>query len=286
LELTADCGTDIAGRGMATGDSYVLGYRQAEQERLQRQAEELSDEAARLFDEIGVSDGARVLEIACGPRGCLDLLSTRVGASGRVVGVEISANSAALAQGFVTERGLRNVEVIAGDARSTGLPAESFDLVTARLVLVNIPRPEDVVSQAVALARPGGAVAFHEVDYSAVMCDPPSHAWTTALRLFNAVNEKNGNDYYLGRRLPRLLRDAGLVDIHVHPIVHVHPPGDPRRNLVADFVDNFKERILALDLIAEDDLRDLKQTLASHLDNPDTVVFFGPYIQAWGRKPD
>jgi SAM-dependent methyltransferase len=271
---------------MAEGDRYVLGYRHVEQERLQHQAEQLSDEAARLFDEIGISDGARVLEIGCGPRGCLDLLSTRVGASGRVVGVEISADLAALAEGFVTDRGLRNVEVIAGDARSIGLPAGSFDLVTARLVLVNIPQPEDVVSQAVALARPGGAVAFHEVDWAAFMCDPPSHAWTSALELFNAVNAKNGNDHYLGRRLPRLLRDAGLVGIHVHPIVHVHPPGDPRRNLVVEFVDNFREHILALDLIAEDDLRDLKQTLASHLDNPDTVVFIGPYVQAWGRKPD
>jgi SAM-dependent methyltransferase len=271
--------------GMAGIEQYALGYRVAEQQRLQRQGEQLSDEAARLFDEIGVSDGARVLEIGCGPRGCLDLLSTRVGALGRVVAVEISSELATLAQGFVTERGLRNVEVIAGDARSTGLPAGSFDLVAARLLLVNIPRPEDVVSQAVALARPGGAVAFHEVDWAAFMCDPPSHAWTTALQLFNAVNEKNGNDHYLGRRLPRLLRDAGLVDIHIHPILHVHPPGDPRRNLVVDFVDNFRERILALDLIAEDDLRDLKQALAAHLDDPETVVFIGPYIQAWGRKP-
>jgi SAM-dependent methyltransferase len=271
---------------MAAGDRYVLGYGQAEQERLQRQAEQLGDEAARLFDEIGILEGDRVLEIGCGPRGCLDLLSTRVGASGCVIGVEISADSAALAQDFVTERGLRNVEVIAGDARSAGLPAGSFDLVTARLVLVNIPRPDDVVSQAVALARPGGAVAFHEIDWAAVMCDPPSHAWTTALQLFTAVNEKNGSDYYLGRRLPRLLRDAGLLDIHVHPIVHVHPPGDPRRHLVVEFVDNFHDRIMSLDLISEDDLRDLKQNLASHLDDPNTVVFIGPYIQAWGRKPD
>jgi SAM-dependent methyltransferase len=270
---------------MAADGRYVLGYSQLEQERLQRQAEQFSDESARLFDEIGISDGARVLEIGCGPRGCLDLLSTRVGGSGRVVGVEISPELVALAKGFVTERGLGNVEVIAGDARSTGLPDASFDLVTARLVLVNIPRPEQVVSQAVALARPGGAVAFHEVDGAAFMCDPPSHAWTTALQLFNAVNEKNGNDFYLGRRLPRLLRDAGLVDVHVHPIVLVHPPGHPRRNLVVDFVDNFNEQILALDLIAEDDLRHLKQDLASHLDDPDTVVFDGPYIQAWGRKP-
>ena len=80
---------------MASGNHYVLGYRQAEQERLQRQAEELGHESARLFDEIGIPEGARVLEIGCGPRGCLDLLSARVGASGRVVGVEISADAVA-----------------------------------------------------------------------------------------------------------------------------------------------------------------------------------------------
>ena len=126
---------------MAAGDRYVLGYRQAEQERLQRQAEQLSDEAGRLFDQIGISDGARILEIGCGPRGCLDLLSARVGASGRVVGVEISADAVALVQTFLTERGLHNVEVIAGDARSTGLPEGSFDLVTARLVVCSNQNP-------------------------------------------------------------------------------------------------------------------------------------------------
>ena len=149
---------------MASGNHYVLGYRQAEQERLQRQAEELGHESARLFDEIGIPEGARVLEIGCGPRGCLDLLSARVGASGRVVGVEISADAVALAQTFLTDRGLQNVEVIAGDACSTGLPEGSFDLVTSPLILVTIPQPEQIIAQAVALARPGGAVAFHEVD--------------------------------------------------------------------------------------------------------------------------
>jgi ubiquinone/menaquinone biosynthesis C-methylase UbiE len=85
------------------------------------------------------------LEIGCGPRGCLDLLSARVGASGRVVGVEISADAVALAQTFLTERGLQNVEVMAGDARSAGLPEGSFDLVTSRLILVTIPQPEQII---------------------------------------------------------------------------------------------------------------------------------------------
>jgi hypothetical protein len=35
-----------------------------------------------------------------------------------------------------------NVQVRQGNAAETGLPRESFDLATARLVLVNIPEPD------------------------------------------------------------------------------------------------------------------------------------------------
>lgn len=52
-------------------DAYLLGHRSSEQERLQQQAEFLVDEANALFDQIGITPGARVVEIGCGPRGCL-----------------------------------------------------------------------------------------------------------------------------------------------------------------------------------------------------------------------
>jgi hypothetical protein len=53
-----------------------------------------------------------------------------------------------------------------------------------------------------------------------------------------------------------------------------------------DFADNFKERIVALDLASEAEVDELKHAVAAHLDDPTTAVFVGPYIQAWGRKPD
>ena len=117
------------------------------------------------------------------------------------------------------------------------------------------------------------------------MCDPPSQAWDTVGKLFMAVAEKNGNDLHLGRKLPRLLREAGLVDVRVNPIVHIESVGNPRRSLSVDFLDNMRERILALHLVPEGELVELRKALVRHLDNPDTVVFHGPYIQAWGRKP-
>jgi SAM-dependent methyltransferase len=271
----------------ATGavDTYFLGYRDAEQRRLQRQAEQLADEAAWLLDRVGPLDGRRVVELGCGPRGYLDALSERVGLSGTVVGLERSVDAIALARTLVARRGLDNVDLVHGDARSAGLPGAAFDLVTARLVLVNVPRPEEIVAEAVRLARPGGMVAFHEADALTDLCDPPLEAWTRLRELLNRYADLIGIDLFVGRRLPRLLRDAGLADVQMRPIIHVDEPGHPRRSLLPDFVDNLRERLLAHGLIARDDLDRLQAAVRRHVENPETLVVSHLYIQAWGRKP-
>ena len=270
---------------MTEPDPYFLGYREAEQARLQRQARELAHEARALFDQIGLVAGARVVEIGCGPQGCLDLLSEFVGPTGRVVGVERSEEAVRLAQRLVSDRKLGNVEVLHGDARATGLPRGAFDVATARLVLVNVPRPEQIVAEAVALVRPGGMVAFHEADWVSNLCDPPLLAWTRLTELFDAYSRSNGVDLFIGRKLPRLLRQAGLLDVRVSPLVHVYPPGHGRRSIMLDFVENLSERLLAQKLVAERELRDLKLALKRHIENPETLIVSGLFFQAWGRKP-
>jgi hypothetical protein len=50
-------------------DKYFLGYRDAEQMLLQRQAEQLAGESAWLFDQVRVLNGGQVVEIGCGPHG-------------------------------------------------------------------------------------------------------------------------------------------------------------------------------------------------------------------------
>jgi SAM-dependent methyltransferase len=184
------CTAATGAGGMAQADQYVLGHRQAEQERLKQQALQLAGESERLFDQIGLAPSARIVEIGCGPRGCLDLLAHRAGPAGQVIGIERNEDAVALARAFVAERGLSNVEVRQGDARATGLERATFDLVTSRLVLVNIPQPDEVVAEAVALARPGGWVAFHEADFVSHVCDPPLSAWPRLVDLFVAYSAK------------------------------------------------------------------------------------------------
>jgi ubiquinone/menaquinone biosynthesis C-methylase UbiE len=132
----------------------------AELARLSTQAALFETERCWLLDRLGIQTGWSAIDMGCGPQGILDHLSSRVGASGRVVGLESDASSIALARGLVANRGLANVAFVQGDARHTGLPRESFDLAHERLVLINVPHPEQIVSEMVALVRPGGIVAL------------------------------------------------------------------------------------------------------------------------------
>ena len=268
---------------MAEPDQYFLGYRTAEQHRLQRQAAEMADDSAWLFDQIGIAAGQSVVEVGCGPQGCLELLAERVTASGRVIGVERSQDAVAMACQFVAGRELMNVEVRHGDGGETGLPRAAFDAVTARLVLVNVPEPEQIVREAIALTRPGGTVAFHEAIWPMII-DPPLAAWDRLFEIMRSYAELNGIDLFIGRRLPRLLRNAGLREVQTRGLVHVYSVGQSGRTLALDFTENLSDRITEQALVSREELTDLKTLLRQHIDDPDTYVTSCLLVQAWGRK--
>jgi SAM-dependent methyltransferase len=264
-------------------DQYFLGYRSAEQQRLKRQAAELAEDSAWLFDQLGSLAGARVVELGCGPHGCLDALAGRVGPSGSVTGVERSEDAVALAHELIAQRELSNVEVVCGDARETSLAPGSFDLVCARLVLVNVPSPEEIVAEAVALARPGGLIAFHEAAWPVHTLDPPCAAWARLYELFQAYGHTNAIDLFVGRCLPRLLREHGVIDVQARPIIHGYAVGHARRMLGLQFVENLSERLLAQELVSEPELAELTGQLKAHLEDPDTFVTSCLFMQAWGH---
>src|SRR3954451_5033592 len=111
---------------MGEPDQYLLGYRELEQDRLERQALELADDSTWLFRQIGLASGQSVVEIGCGPRGCLDLLAAAVGPAGSVIGIERSADAVTRAQRLIADQSLTNVTVHNGDGRDTGLPRDAF----------------------------------------------------------------------------------------------------------------------------------------------------------------
>ncbi len=146
----------------------------------------------------------------------------------------------------------------------------------------NVPQ---VVEEMIALARPGGVVASHEADWGAFPCDPPSPAWDRLVEVFVAYSRNNGIDLFVGRKTHQMFRAAGLTGIQVNPLIHVYPPGHNRRNILCDFLENVKERILAENLMAETEFHERFTELQRHLDDTDTLVISHLFIQVWGKRP-
>ena len=139
---------------------YALGQNPEESARLQRQADELAPESTMVLDRTTLAPGQSAVDLGCGPRGVIDLLAARVGPDGRVVGIDADPAHVAMASEFAAGLGSRNVEVVAADARSTGLPSGSFDLVHARTLLITVPEPAAVAAEMIRLARPGAGWAM------------------------------------------------------------------------------------------------------------------------------
>jgi ubiquinone/menaquinone biosynthesis C-methylase UbiE len=266
-------------------DVYALGRDPGESERLQRQSEELGPDSAALLDRVGLRPGQDAIDLGCGPRGILDLLAERVAPGGRVTGLDADPGHVAMARKFTARRGLRSVQIVAADARRTGLPPGSFDLVHARTLLVNLPGPAEVVAEMVRLARPGGWVASLEPDVEGALCYPAHPAYTRMWELFRAAFGRHGADLLIGRRLAELYRQAGLYDIGIEARARVCQPGDSRRTIGPDLVRSLHPMIVSLGLADQGELDALDRAVRSHLDDPRTLVMPHLSFLAWGRKP-
>jgi ubiquinone/menaquinone biosynthesis C-methylase UbiE len=264
---------------------YALGSSEGESARLQRQADELAADSAALLDHVGLRSGQAAIDLGCGPRGILDLLADRVGPAGRVVGLDADPVHVAMAAQFVAERGLRWVDVVAADARSTGLPTGSFDVVHARTLLVNVPKPADAAAEMVRLVRPGGWVASMEPDTEYALCYPPHPAFDRLGEIFTVVFSRNGADPWIGRRAGELFRAAGLAEVRVDARVQMYPPGHSRRTIRLDLVRSMRSQVLAMGLATEAELDRLDAAARAHVTDERTVVAFGLLFLTWGRKP-
>ncbi|MDI7861969.1 methyltransferase domain-containing protein [Rhizobiaceae bacterium n13] len=268
---------------MGEPDLYLLGRNKAEEMRLKRQIANLAPESDAQFERIGIRPGERVLDLGCGPGGVLHLLGKRVGPSGSVVGIERSPRFVQLAQRFVADHELPQVEVREGDAYDTGLSRHSFDGAHMRLVLVNVPEPERIVGEMVSLVRPGGWIASFEADFLSHICDPPLPAWSRLIDTYAAYSAAHGIDLFIGRRTHRLFRAAGVVDIRLDAVVQIYPPGHDRRPILLDFITNVSDKLIEGGFISREQFGEDKKAVERHIANPEVMVSSETFYRLCGR---
>lgn len=116
--------------------------------------------AERLVRAAAPAPGERVLDVGCG-RGAVTLrVAEAVRPGGHVTGIDLSSGMLRALAADLESRGIDDVELLERNGAEPGLPASSYDLVTASLVLFFLPDPAAALRAWHELLTPGGRLAF------------------------------------------------------------------------------------------------------------------------------
>jgi SAM-dependent methyltransferase len=208
--------------------SYIHGTSPEEQRRLSLMNEIANAGSLREAD---VRAGERVLDLGSGLGQLTRMMAKASGSTGRVIAVEHSAEQLEAARALAAQAGeVELVEFRRGDAAAPPLEQGewgSFDLVHTRFLLEHLKDPASVVSAMVRAARPGGRIVLEDDDHDLLRLWPEPEGVMAAWSAYQESYRRNGCDPWIGRKLPRMLLDAGATPRRSTWIFFGASAGDP-----------------------------------------------------------
>jgi ubiquinone/menaquinone biosynthesis C-methylase UbiE len=146
-------------------ETYAMGYTQHEMDRLIFQAQLLRPMTERLLRNAGIEEGMRVLDVGTGAGDVALLAAELVGPFGSVTGIDRDVRSVGLAEHRAKSHGLTWTEFHAVTVEEF-TAGGGFDAVVGRYILVHQADPAAYLKAAARNVRPGGVIAFHELDFT------------------------------------------------------------------------------------------------------------------------
>jgi SAM-dependent methyltransferase len=164
-------------------------------------------------------------------------------------------------------------------------PAEKFDLVHARLVLVHLKDRAAALRVMIDALRPGGWLVIEDGDpaLQPLACPDergPAEELANRLRTrIRALMAERGADLAYGRTLHRLLREANLEDVGADAYF---PIGSRACTILeAATVQHVRDQLLTAKLATPEEI----ETHLANLASGAVHLMLAPMITAWGRKP-
>ncbi len=156
-----------------------------------------------------LSAGEVVLDLGAG--GGLDcfLAARAVGAAGRVIGVDMSADMVSLARANAAKQGITNVEFRLGEIEHLPVADASVDVVISNCVINLSPDKPAVFREIARVLRPGGRVAVSDVVSFAPLA--PELAKDVAAYCGCIAGAASVDE------VTAMLRASGLTDVRVEP---------------------------------------------------------------------
>ena len=192
-------------------DGYVHARDVNEYQRLRDQALMWQRATQEVLDRVGLEPGMSCLDVGAGPGVVMRLMADRVGAPGRVTGLEIDGKLAAQALAELRAQGGAQFNLIEADVLALDtVPGAPFDLTFCRLFLMHMQDPVAAREKMSSWTKPGGVLVAQEFDFGAIAVEPLCPAMAEFNRLFEGVFRGHGRNLRAGRQLPAQFEAAGL----------------------------------------------------------------------------
>jgi SAM-dependent methyltransferase len=231
--------------------------------------EELLDPVTiERLERVGVSTGWRALELGAGRGSIAAWLARRVRPGGHVVATDIDTDLLEPVAGA-------KLEVIRHDVLADDLPADSFDLVHCRSLLVHLPDPQRALERMVHWLTPGGVLVAEEAWVSAGL-GLSDAALVPAVRAL--AGSMNGS---FAGRLPAALREVGLEGVEAEGRVAAVGGGTRAASFHRLALEGASSSLVARGAM---DVEEVKR-MSARLEDPGWSGWTWPRVGAWGRKP-
>ena len=258
--------------------SYLLGTHAEELERLRFQHQLWLPEAQAAWQRAGLAEGGRVLDVGSGPGFAAMDLARLVGPSGRVLGLDLSANYVAAGRALPNAEGLAQLELRQCNLLEDGWPEERFELIWCRWVAMFLPRLEPLLDGLDQCSQPGDQVLIHEyVHWDSFGLHPHGQA----IRRFGEACQQSfrqaGGDPDVNRRLPALLSARGWRIEELRPLPVVGRHGSMAAQWLQTFVAVYGTRLQELGCWTSADAAEAQAEISAAADNPGSF-WVGPTL--------
>lgn len=269
--------------------AYTMGRSKEETERLIQQSGLYEDITGRLLRDAGLFTGMKVLDIGSGAGDVAFAAAELVGGEGEVLGVDMNPEILETARTRAQAAGLANVQFMVGDVQTLDLPND-FDALIGRLVLLYLPDPVATLKQLATRLRPGGIVAFQDVEFSVYssITRPETPIMNQLAEWGVEVFRRSGANIGMGLDLYGAFVDAGLPE---PTLQYTAPVGGPETWGGYQFIAHSFRSILPLleaygiATAEEVDLDTLAQRLRAEVVASKRPLILPPHITAWVQLP-
>src|SRR5215510_10600281 len=265
---------------------YALGHSEQELQRLSRQGQALGPFTRKLFEEAGISQGMRILDVGCGSGDVAFLAGDLVGPSGKIVGVDRERRAVDWANARANSQGIPNVTFLEGDPAEMELD-QQFDAIVGRLVLMYYPDPVDAIRKLVRHVRLEGLIVFQEVDLANARSLPVAPLYERSLGWIRQTLSASGARIHLGSELYPVFLAAGLPGPSMRMDALIGGgPHCPVYEIVAELVQSLLPAMEKLKIAsaAEVVISTLAQRMRDEVVDLKGVVLSAGFIGAWSRK--